>query len=88
MKIIPIPYLCIHTRLVNKFGLNKEIDNKEIFNQIERVHRIPHQYCYLILKEMADLELIKRVNVKKAVVCKPNFSIEEPNKIYKALGLF
>jgi len=63
---IPLLYLYIYKRIVDRFRIGEEISYKYVFEAIKRVaHQIPNRYCRIVLNELEEFELIEKVKENK-----------------------
>ena len=65
-KPIPLIYLYIYKRIIDRFRVGEEISYKYIFEAIKRVvYQIPNRYCNIILNELEGFGLIEKVRESK-----------------------
>ena len=64
---IPLIYLWIYKKMVDRFGKQNQIIVVTQLVEIMRrtVYQVPNKYNYFIMKEMIDYGLIEKVNQQK-----------------------
>jgi len=88
---IGLLYLGLHNQLVNKFGVNRIITNKELFCKLGKHYIIPKSLRYIVLKEMEELKLVKKETRDsiKILECSIDLNKEsDVNKLYRMAGLY
>lgn len=85
---IGLLYLGLHNQLTKKFGENGIFSRKEFFTKLGKHSQIPKELRPIILKEMEEKELIKRLNRDTLMVLEVDINIEDDcGKLYKICGL-
>jgi hypothetical protein len=86
---IGLLYLSLHNQLKKKVGINKIITRRE-FNTILGKHfLIPRNIRCVVIKEMEDKKLIKKMDKEHIQICECEFDLEkDANKFYKAMKIF
>lgn len=84
---INLIYLLIHKRLHEKFK-EEEIKLEELFKVICKVHGINKQYRYLVLKELEEMKLVKRINSNYIKTLPPLINLDESSKLYQSIGMY
>jgi hypothetical protein len=85
---IGLLYLSLHNQLVRKVGFDRIISRKDFFCIIGKHFLIPKNVKPIIIKEMEELDLIKRENKESIKVLKSDINFLEDahdfyQKIYK-----
>jgi len=84
-----ILYLSLHNQLVKRFGVNREVEKKEIYAKLGRHFMIPKNLRELTIKEMEEKGLITQENNNKIIILPLEIDIEKDcNKLYKKAGMF
>lgn len=82
-------YLSLHNNLIKGFGINKKINRKEFLTKISRHFLLPKNLRPIIIKEMEERGLIKKVDRDHIIVLKQNINIEKDVvKIYRLAGIY
>jgi hypothetical protein len=85
---IGILYLGLHNQLIKKYGENKIINRKEFFIKIGRHAQIPKKIRPLVLLEMENRNLIKKIDRDKIKILKEKVDLENNlKKLYKLAGI-
>ena len=84
---IPIMYLYIHSKVIEKFVVGI-VNRKNVFIFLSRQFRIKKIYQHPILKELMDYKLIIKHNNSEINIMKLTFDLTNTNKIYKLVGLY
>ena len=67
---IPLIYLYIYKKFVEHIGY-RETQTKKILEILRRVvYQVPKKYHHLMLKEMEEYKLIKKLNMQKFQILK------------------
>lgn len=86
---IGLLYLGLHNQLTKKFGVNGIVSRKEFYIKIARHGQIPKNLRPLVIKEMEDRQLIKRVNRDAIQILPIDIDIEKDcTQIYRIAGLY
>lgn len=86
---IGLLYLGLHNQLVKKYGEKTVITRKEFFEKIGRHYMLPKNLRYLIIKEMAEMGLLKQINRDNLMILPQELDIEkDSNKIFSMLKIF
>lgn len=81
---VGILYLSLHNLLTRKFGVNKELSKKEMFCELGKHFLVPKPLKIIVIKEMEDLKLIKRISTGKIKVLYYNLDLRKDfHKILK-----
>jgi len=81
-------YLGLHNQLVKKFGVNKIITRKELFCKLGKHSQIPKSLRYLVLKEMEEKQLIKRIDRDNIKILKIEIDLErDTHKLFELAGI-
>ena len=91
MKKLPtgLLYLGLHNQLVKKFGVNTLITRKEFFEKIGRHFLLPKSLRPLIIIEMTEKKLMKRVDRDNLKILNGTFDLEnDASKIYKLAKMY
>jgi hypothetical protein len=86
---IKIIYLSCHHLLKKKFGINKEVNKKEVYSEFGRHFLVPKNLRIVVIKELESLDLVKVVNRENIIIKKGEIDIEKDiSKLYQEVGLF
>ena len=82
-------YISLWNRLNKNIGVGNIITRKEFFCILGKHFLIPKNVRDLVIKEMEELDLIKRENKNEIKILKCEIDIEkDANTLYKKAGLF
>lgn len=82
-------YLGLHNQLVKKFGVNTLITRKEFFEKIGRHFLLPKNLRPLIIIEMTEKKLMKRVDRDNLKILNGTFDLEnDASEIYKLAKVY
>lgn len=85
---IGLLYLGLHNQLTKKFGKDGILTRKEFFTKIGKHGQIPRGLRPIILKEMEQKELIKRISRDTIQILSIEIDIEsDSNRLYRLAGL-
>lgn len=85
---IGLLYLGLHNQLIKKFGENAIITRKEFFIKIGRFQHLSKSLRPIVIKEMEEKQLIKRLNRDHLQILNIDIDIEKDvNKLYELAGL-
>jgi len=79
-----ILYLCIHKKLNDKVGKGNKYLIKEFFSFLGELYRVPKVLKPLVMEEMVNMKMIKRVNVRTLFI-DPEKNV---NKFYQDMGFY
>lgn len=86
---ICIFYLCVHKRINDKVGINRNMTKDNLYKILGEVYHIPKILRVVILKEMAKLKMLKEIDHRHIKVLPlltdPEINI---NRFYKEVGIF
>lgn len=85
---VGVLYLGLHNQLFKKYGTTI-ITRKEFFCKLGKHYMIPKNLRDFVIKEMEEVDLIKRVDRDNVEILKSSIDIEEDcNKIYEMAGIY
>lgn len=86
---INILYLALHNQLKKKYGIHGTISRKEFFIKLGKHHQITKHMGYLVIKEMEEMKLIKRLDRDNIKVLEIELDIEkDASKLYELAGIY
>ena len=86
---IKLLYLSLHNLLRKKYGTNQVIQRKEIYGELGRHFLIPKNLRCVVIKELENMNLIKKNDRDSLILLEYKFNIEEDtNRFLKEVGLF
>ncbi|MFP4457178.1 MAG: hypothetical protein ACLFPS_05905 [Clostridia bacterium] len=86
---IGLLYLSLHNQLVKKYGTNGIVSRKEFFCKLGKHGQIPKNLRPIVIKEMTEKELIKRIDRDNIQILECEVDLDkDANKLYKIAGLF
>ena len=83
----PLIYLCIHKRLKERFRFHS-FSVKELFWMLGKIYHIEKRFNYLVLKELEDYKLLKRINLREAQLLNCKINLENTSRLYRIAGLY
>ena len=86
---IGLLYLSFHNSLKKVYGRNRVVSEKLLMAKLGRQFLVPKQLRILAIKELVNMNLLKKEdkNNFKILDCKLNIE-EDTNKFFKAMNLF
>lgn len=85
---IGILYLGLHNQLIKKYK-ERIITRKEFFCKLGKHYLIPKNLKGKVIKEMCNLNLIRRINRDIIEILDSKIDIgKEPDKLYKIAGIY
>jgi hypothetical protein len=86
---IKILYLSFHNSIKKKYGINRIISKEDIFTKLGRQYLVPKKLRIVALKELEEMNLIKKEDNNSYRILDIDFDMEENiNKFYSKLKLF
>jgi len=84
-----ILYLGLHNQLIKKYGAGGIVTTKDFFCKLGKHGQIPKGLRWIVINEMEEKKLIKKINKNTIQILGYDFDIEENiNKLYEMAGLF
>ncbi len=84
---IPLVYLCIHNRLIDKIGVGI-VSTKIVFEIFGKFYRFEKVFRHPILKELNDYGLVVKHSSSEVDIRKSIFDTTNSSKVYKLVGLY
>jgi len=88
---IGLLYLALHNQLIKKCGINGIVSRKEFFVKLGRHGQVPQKLRDIVLKEMEEKELIKKVNRDYLQILPLDINIEsdeECKDLFQKMGIY
>jgi len=85
---IGLLYLSLHNQLIKKFGANNLISRKEFLEKIGRHFLLPKTLRPIIIIEMSERKLIKRIDRDNIKILECEIDLErDVSKLYQMAGI-
>jgi len=82
-------YLSCHNLLKKRYGIGKPITRKQLYCELGRHFLIPWKLRDCMVKELEELELIKKINSDTYILIDIKLDLEEDaNKLFKKMHMF
>ena len=83
-----ILYLSFHNSIKKKFGVNRLISKEDIIIKLGRQFLVPKPLRIVALKELEEMNLLKKEDANNYKILDCEIDIEDTNKFYQTIGLF